>query len=196
MESLNLNAKVPQLRNVKAFCALFETFKNYGFTEWDDVVGLLEVQSGKQICSATHRLIKHREYLILTDLYNPSQNNELLVIKKNKKIIITPIGQLQFKTVTALGELSKNIIYVDKTKLNFPLTLRLWKTGDIFYPLGMKGKKKVSKYLKDEKLSLLEKENTWVLCSKEDIIWVVGMRADERYKVTHLTTHIFKIEMT
>jgi tRNA(Ile)-lysidine synthase len=73
--------------------------------------------------------------------------------------------------------------------------MRLWKTNDVFHPIGMAGKKKVSKYLKDEKLSPLVKEHTWVLTSKDKIVWIVGMRADDRFKVTDRTQQILKIEL-
>jgi tRNA(Ile)-lysidine synthase len=74
--------------------------------------------------------------------------------------------------------------------------LRKWQEGDFFYPLGMKGKsKKVSKFFKDEKMALLDKENTWLLCSNEAIVWVIGMRADERFKVENITNTILKIEL-
>ena len=88
-----------------------------------------------------------------------------------------------------------NVIYVDKTVLKFPLVLRKWQEGDVFYPLGMTGKKKLSKYFKDEKLSLLDKENTWLLCSENNIVWVVNRRADNRFRVTKNTKQILKIEL-
>ncbi len=79
--------------------------------------------------------------------------------------------------------------------MQYPLTLRQWRKGDYFYPLGMKGKKKLSKYFKDEKLSLLDKENIWLLCSNDDIVWVINRRADNRFKVEDNTQHILKIEL-
>jgi len=88
-----------------------------------------------------------------------------------------------------------NSAYFDLESLKFPLTLRKWQQGDYFYPLGMKGKKKIGKYFKDEKFSLLDKENTWLLCSEKDIIWVVGHRTDERFKVTKSTNTILKISI-
>ncbi|NNK40083.1 MAG: tRNA lysidine(34) synthetase TilS, partial [Winogradskyella sp.] len=91
---------------------------------------------------------------------------------------------------------SKEIICVDKDKLKLPLMLRPWMYGDFFYPLGMRGKKKISKYLKDEKLSLIEKENVWVLTSQEDIVWILGRRADDRFKVSEKTTNILKIHIS
>lgn len=183
-----------KVNNPKAY--LFEMFKDYGFTEWNDIVHLLDSESGKQALSNSHRLIKHREYLILTDLYNSERSEASLSIEETDKLIETPIGQLIFKTVEDVSTISKNTIYVDKDKLKFPIELRLWESEDCFFPIGMNGKKKkISKYLKDEKLSLVEKENTWVLTSNNEITWVVGKRVDERFKVTEKTKEILKIEL-
>ena len=79
--------------------------------------------------------------------------------------------------------------------MEFPLKLRKREVGEYFYPLGMSGKKKVSKFFKDEKLSLLDKENTWLLCSEGQIVWIVGKRADNRFRVKDDTKHILKIEI-
>ena len=183
-----------KVNNSKAY--LFEMFKAYGFTEWNDVVGLLDAQSGKQVWSATHRLIKHREYLILTDLQHSDQNEKSILINEDSESIKTSFGQMYFKKVDVIHEKDHHILYVDKDKLKFPLQLRLWKEGDYFFPLGMKGKKKLSKYLKDEKLSLVEKENTWLLMSNNEVVWVVGKRADHRYRVTEKTKEILRIELS
>jgi tRNA(Ile)-lysidine synthase len=78
-------------------------------------------------------------------------------------------------------------LLLDKSKLKFPLMLRKWKQSDYFYPIGLGGKKKLSKYFKDEKFSLLDKESQWLLCSGEDIVWVVGKRADQRFLATPST---------
>jgi len=138
-------------------------------------------------------LIKHREHLILTEIQS-NKDSSILILESDKKIE-TPFGILFFDEADAIFNNSGNQIYVDKNKIQFPLELRLWKEGDSFSPMGMKGKKKISKYLKDEKLSLVEKENTWVLTSEDNIIWVIGKRADERFKVTEVTNSILKIKL-
>lgn len=180
-----------KVNNSKAY--LFEMLKDYGFTEWNDIVGLLDAQSGKQVLSSTHRLIKDRNHLILTDVYHLEQDNESLLIKETDKEFETPSGILLLDEAVAISKPSKTTIFVDKDKLSFPLELRRWKDGDFFFPSGMNGKKKLSKYFKDEKLSIIDKENVWLLVSDDKIVWVMGMRADNYFKVTENTKQILKI---
>ncbi len=183
--------KIKRLNSPKAY--LYELLKDYGFTEWNDVEDLLDAQSGKQILSNTHRLIKDRESLILTEIVE--EDITQLSIDEIDKKITTPVGVLHFDEADAIFGKRTNIIFVDKDKLNFPLTIRKWQEGDFFFPLGMKGRKKVSKYFKDEKFSLIDKENTWLLCSGNDIVWIVNHRADDRFKVTTKTQNILKISL-
>ncbi|BAO77650.1 tRNA lysidine(34) synthetase TilS [Winogradskyella sp. PG-2] len=187
-------SKFKKMNNPKAY--MFEIFKGFGFTEWNDLVGLLNAQSGKHVLSNTHRLVKHREHLILTELSSSVHSEESLLVKEINESINIPIGRLKFELVKTITTASKYEIYIDKDKLKFPLELRLWKKGDYFHPLGMKGKKKISKYLKDEKLSLVEKESVWVLTSEGNIVWVIGKRADNRFRVKDKTIDILKIELS
>ncbi len=185
-------SKIEIYRNPKAY--LYQFLNEYGFKEWNDVAHLLKAQSGKFVEFGTWRLIKDRGYLFLSSNSEKKQNDVLIadeVIETNGDY-----GVLKFNEASIISEKGNHIIYVDKDKLKYPLILRKKQEGDVFYPLGMKGKKKkLSKYFKDEKLSLLDKENTWLLCSGEDIVWVVGRRADNRFKVTNKTTTILKIEL-
>lgn len=184
-----------KVNNPKAY--LFEMFKEFGFPEWNDVVALLDAETGKYVKSQSHKLIKHREFLILTNCRTERSRSvieESILILNENKSIATPLGMLLFDEADALKNNTDSTIYVDVEKLKYPLELRPWKTGEHFYPLGMKGKKKVSKFLKDEKLSPVDKENIWVLTSEDKIVWVVGKRADDRFKVTDYTKTILKIE--
>ncbi len=183
--------KLESLNNTKAY--LYEFLKGYGFTAWNDVYSLLTAQSGKQVHSGTHRLIKNRKSLILSYLKEPSQQE--IVIHDAITPIETAFGVLNFEAVDAILKSDSNIIFVDKSKLVFPLTLRKWQEGDYFYPIGMTGKKKLSKYFKDEKLSLIDKEKVWLLCSGESIVWVIDRRADNRFNCTDTTTQIIKITL-
>lgn len=180
-----------KVNNPKAY--LFEVFKVYGFTEWNDVLDLLDAETGKQVYSSTHRLIKNREHLLLSEIV--SETSETISISKNEKEVETSFGTLFFDEADAIFGKRTNVIFVDEDKLKFPLIIRKPKKGDVFYPLGMTGKKKVSKYFKDEKLSLLDKENTWLLCSENEIVWVINRRADNRFRVTDNTKQIFKIKL-
>jgi tRNA(Ile)-lysidine synthase len=168
---------------------LYALFKTFGFTEWDNVAHLLSAMSGKEVLSGTHRLVKDREYLLLTRIQEVS--NETYLIEEKTGQINTPI-KLTIEPVTTWGNLDKNVLYVDKETLKYPLTLRKWKNGDYFYPFGMKGKKKLSKFLKDEKVAVIFKGKQWLLCSGNEIIWVIGRRGDERFKVTKSTKNIIK----
>ena len=91
---------------------------------------------------------------------------------------------------------NKQAIYVDRDRLNFPLLVRKWQKGDYFYPKGMKGRKKLSKFFKDEKLSIPEKENIWLLCSQNEVVWIIGIRMDERFRVNEASENILFIELT
>lgn len=202
-----LHFSIPELKklsNPKIY--LFEILKDYGFTEWNDVADLLNCQSGKQVFSKTHRLLKDREVLILSEILQQEETDSFEIFENTTEINV-PIA-LKLETVTipfdtknhqnkVLEELifdDKNTISIDFDKIEFPLILRKWQKGDYFFPIGLNGKKKVSKFFKDEKLSLIDKENSWLLCSKNEIVWVVGKRLDDRFKVTKSTSKILKID--
>lgn len=170
---------------------LYELFRTFGFTEWEDVYHLLDAQSGKVVLSKTHRLIKDREELLLTQL--PQEQELQFRISDEEEVVMLPIGTFHFEQVERVEEVQTNCIYVDRNKLSFPLIVRNWRTGDYFYPYGMEGKKKLSKFFKDNKLSLPEKENCWVMCSDGRIVWVVDQRADGRFSVDGGTSQILKI---
>ena len=185
-----------KVNNPKAY--IYELFNTYGFSAWEDIVELLDAQSGKQVFSETHRLLKDRAHLILTkinDEVNNVEGEKPLKIKETDSKIKLPIGTLFFDEADAVFGKRTNVIFVDKDKLKFPLILKKWEEGDLFYPTGMKGKKKLSKYFKDEKMSLVDKENVWLLVSEGNIVWVLNSRADERFKVTDETACILKIEL-
>jgi len=181
-----------KLNNPKAY--LYEIFMDYGFTEWNDVLSLLDAQSGKQLFSKTHCLLKDRDCLILSEL-NLDPSNTEIIIASNEKVKDIANGQLLMEDSERALKFNLNEIYIDKELLKFPLIVRTWQQGDYFYPFGMQGKKKLSKYFKDEKLSLIEKENVQLLCSENDIVWIIGKRADNRYIVSDKTKKILKITL-
>lgn len=186
--SINI-AKLQELPHTDAL--LYELLSNFGFTEWDDVSRLLIAQTGKQVFSKTHQLLKNRDELLLTEI-NSDNNEDEIFISEGLKEINSPI-YLKFESSKYIGETEKNLGFVDFDKLKFPLKLRKWKEGDSFQPFGMKGKKKLSKFFKDEKVSLNEKQKTWLLLSEEHIVWIIGHRLDDRFKVSEDTNKILKI---
>ena len=183
--------KIKQLSNPKAY--LYQLLKNHSFTEWNDVYDLLSAQSGKQIFSKTHRLLKNRDFLLLTRKEVSTLTKEKFKIDENQTKITIPF-QMIFEDVLQKSAESKQTIYVDKDLLKYPLIVRKWQNGDYLYPTGMQGKKKLSKFFKDGKFSLLEKENTWLLCNADNkIIWVINHRQDRRFSSKLSTKKHIKI---
>lgn len=186
---LNQLLKLPNYQSY-----LYQWLKEFGFTAWSDIYDLVESQSGKQVFSTDFRLLKDRDSLILYPIDHSGIEEEFL-INKNQTEVKIPLN-ITFSKVDDISQGSNTTIFVDADQLVFPLVLRKWKTGDVFMPFGMDGKsKKVSKLFKDEKLSLLEKENTWILCSNDQIVWVIGIRADDRFRTGNTTKNILKIEL-
>lgn len=171
---------------------LYGLFNEYGFTEWNDVENLVTAMSGKEVRSESHRLVKDRDFLLLTEM--TSTENRSYQIPENQVGIDKPVT-MNITKVDAIGETGNHILYVAKNALKYPLTLRKWKKGDYFCPFGMKGTKKLSKFFKDEKMDVIAKENQWLLCSDGAIVWVIGKRGDERFKVPESTAEIVKFEL-
>lgn len=185
-------SKLKRLPNYKAY--LYQWLAPLGFTAWEDIYNLTEAQSGKQVLANGYRLLKDRELLILEPVEESVTN--VYEIPEGATEISQPFAMRLTNVNKTLKKYANNAIYVDADTLKFPLFARKWIEGDYFCPAGMKGqKKKVSKYFKDEKMSLSEKEKTWLLCSGNQIVWIINKRADERFKVTDKTTQIIKIEV-
>lgn len=184
--------KLKKLPNYKSY--LYQWLNEFGFTAWDDIYDLVVSQSGKFVFSADYRLLKDRESLILSPSDFSTEKREYF-IDANQTVVNVPLN-ISFSPVADMAIVSNKTIFVDSDKLQYPLVLRHWEEGDQFQPFGMDGKsKKISKFFKDEKLSLLEKENTWLLCSNDIIVWVVGLRQDERFKIENTTKNILKIQL-
>lgn len=188
----NIN-QIQSLNNPKAY--LYQLLKTYHFTDWTQITALLDAQSGKQISSSTHRLLKNRSQLILSRLNATTEIS--ISIEASDQIVSIPNQpfNLKLEISTVLGVSSKDHVYLDLDVLEFPLRFDNWSHGDYFYPSGMNGKKKLSKYFKDEKLSLIDKENTRVIYSGNDVVWVVGKRADQRFLANKTSTQILKLSI-
>lgn len=185
---IHLNSLL-QFKNYKAY--LYQWLKEFGFWAWSDIYDLVEAQSGKQVFSETHVLLKDREKLILSEKKSTDKSEVFIIESLDIKVNI-PL-KLRFCKTVNIFETDSNCIFVDENKIKFPLTIRKWQEGDCFYPSGMNGKKKLSKYFKDEKYSLLDKESQWLLCSEDQIIWVIGKRADNRFINKETTQNSIKI---
>ena len=169
--------KLKKIKHLKSY--LFEIFKIYGFREVEDLLSLMQAQTGKYLESNTHQLLKDRNYLIL----KPLQKNieSIHFIPENRTKLKTPILLTLKKQVNEKFTIDKTNVVFDRKKIRFPLILRKIQKGDIFHPFGMKGKKKVSKFYKDEKFSMFDKQNQWLLCSEYKVIWIIGHRTDRKF---------------
>ncbi|MGL2965962.1 tRNA lysidine(34) synthetase TilS [Flavobacterium sp. XGLA_31] len=183
--------KLLKCRNYKAY--LYQWLQPFGFTDWEVIYDLPQAQSGKKVFSETHILLKDRVSLILFPKQT-DDSREQFWIEKNQKDVKVPLKML-FCRVADITNPSSSTIFVDEDILTFPLQIRKWEEGDVFFPLGMNGKKKVSKFFKDEKIALPDKLNTWILCSDNQIVWIIGKRADNRFKITKQTTNILQIQL-
>ena len=165
---------------------LHEWLQAYGFnsTQIDDMVMALEGQVGKQFHSPTHELVKDRNKLIIAEYCAETRCRNLTTELSYEQFPYLPEMQIPH---------DKNTAWLDADKLQLPLTVRLWQEGDTFTPLGMKGKKKVSDFLIDNKIPLHHKEKQLVILSEKNIVWLVGQRIDERYKTTSATQNIYQI---
>ena len=174
---------------------LYEILKDYGFnsSSVEQILESLDKSSGKRFFSSCYQIVKDRDFLMVSHI-KTFQEQE----KKVEKI--ADLEDLGF-TVEELVldkwpdfDLNPNILYVDVQKLVFPLTLRQWREGDRFHPLGMRGSRKLSDFFIDLKISLLEKKNIPILCSGAKIVWLVGLRSDDRFKIDHQTKKYYKIQ--
>jgi tRNA(Ile)-lysidine synthase len=198
---------------------VYEIIKDVGFTtgQVNDVIRLLKSEPGKYVQSASHRAINNRKWLIISP--NNTAEADNILIEEDDKEIQFPGGTLKFERLPttnlptgqaglptgqaghklqtpsdrAIRAGTNYIASFNASQIKYPLLLRKWKQGDYFYPLGMNKKKKLNRFFIDQKLSLTQKENTWVLEMDKKIIWVVGMRIDDRFKLTDSTKNILKI---
>ena len=164
---------------------VYEIIKEYNFTanQTSEVIKLLKSDSGKYITSATHRILKNRNWIIISPIV--SQENAFYLLENINEQIELPIGKLKITEAEKDFSLKteSNICYINAASLKFPLIVRKWKTGDYFYPLGMQKKKKLSRFFIDQKLSLIEKGNIWVVEADKKIVWIISRRIDDRFKV-------------
>lgn len=181
---------------------LFELIREFGFNRHQatDIFNSIRSNGKFLVCTNQFELIKDRKFLFLRK--NKSHHTYNAEIKKCGKVVLKGFSvsvsketfDMKAKQQIRAGEIaSPTTCFLNSDNIKFPLTIRTWKTGDYFYPLGMKGKKLLSDFFTDEKYSHLEKENQLLLLTKNDVLWVIGKRIDDRYKITDSTKNVLKI---
>jgi tRNA(Ile)-lysidine synthase len=185
--------ELKQLYAPEAF--LYQFLKPFEFTAWNDIYNLIDALSGKIIYSKNFVLLKNRTHLIVKPIEKVDAKTTYFIDD------ISDFYSLPFPVFVKTDNFNavnyKNGVILDSEKLKFPLIVRKWTEGDYFYPFGMNGKKKLSKYFKDEKFSQFQKQDTWLLVQNNnvDIIWVIGYRADKRYVDTQNKNNSLHIQI-
>ncbi len=177
----------------------WEIFRNYGFSaaQLPELLRLLDSTTGRSVVSATHQVIRNRRWLLIAPINEP--DTAVFTVDVLPESIQSPFFTFSAGLGMVPGSLKQedpSLAYVDAAALRLPLLLRRWKAGDYFYPLGMKKKKKLARFLIDQKLSKAAKENVWVLLSGDKIVWVCGLRIDDRVKVLPSTKSAVRLTFT
>ena len=189
-ETYKVNIKsLLKLNNSEAF--IYEIFSEYGFTQIDKIIKACKSQSGKIFYSKNYLLVIDREYIIIEKIEELEAERDILI---SENLIDYPIS-MSLRILNKPVDYNTNCANLDFDKLSFPLKLRKWKKGDRFQPLGMNNFKKLSDFFIDQKYSILEKKRQWILCSGKDIIWILGNRIDDRYRVTSSTKNIYVVKL-
>ena len=173
---------------------LFEILKPFGFHDLDSIIAALDSQSGKVFFSKKYKMVVDREEILIYKI-NKESHLEVLIYEDTK--ILNHPTKLRFSIRMNNNCINKSerIAQLDYEKLKFPLLLRKWKNGDKFKPFGMCKYKKLSDFFIDNKISRLSKDNQWVLCSDNNIVWVLGHRIDNSYKVESQTKKLYIAEI-
>ncbi len=185
-----INISISALQSLpSAEIILWELLKDKGFTslQVEQIFDNIHSETGKQWLSPTHSLLINRGSLLVIPIDN--EQREEVLVEKEGLYIYSNVEKFTFSSfpITVAFSVSKrkNVASLDADKVTFPLTIRRMRKGDTFIPYGMKGKKSLSKYLRDEKIPLLKKEKTLVITdAKGRIIWVVGLRTDNRFRIS------------
>jgi tRNA(Ile)-lysidine synthase len=203
---------IKQLMGYNNKALIYEIISDFGFSEKqiDEVLKLSTSDSGRFIDSPTshYRIIRHRHWFIISPVQ--SEVSGIIIIEETNNQVKFQEGKIEIERLQTSNpdksgqalkphipinrdRLSNSIALLDSKEISFPFILRKWKAGDYFYPLGMKKKKKLSRFFIDQKFSKTEKEKTWVIEMNKKIIWIVGQRIDERFKVTEKTKSVLKL---
>jgi tRNA(Ile)-lysidine synthase len=178
---------------------IYEMIKDYGFNEKqvEEVLKLMESESGKYIENEFYQLIRHGKNLIITQKQSNVQT-AAAIEKDTKQLRLAGSDfNLRFYSIDNLKlNKTETVAQLDAGLISFPLLVRKWKEGDYFYPLGLRKKKKLSRFFIDKKLSRADKEKIWVVESESRIIWVGGLRIDDRFKITPATKEVLELTIS
>lgn len=157
----------------------FEMFKKYGFTIEEEIAKFFTAENGSVFFSKDYQLTVDRNGFVITNRdenISNEETEEIILKSRNNEITLSDYNEYQIVIAKSFDWL------LDTEKIQLPLKLRKKKEADVFFPIGMKGKKKISKFLRDEKLSILDKQNTWLLCDSNDqVLGVIPYRQDRRF---------------
>ncbi|MBK8883586.1 MAG: tRNA lysidine(34) synthetase TilS [Bacteroidales bacterium] len=166
---------------------LFEIFRPYGIADVSikDLLSIIEGETGGQLYTTTHRIVRNRKELLVTG-HKKVEINQLLI---NNSEELKKIPHIESVAVTRITEAfvipsGPGSLCIDYDKISYPLVLRRWNSGDYFYPLGFNHKKKLSDYFTDRKYSILDKDNAQILESEGMIVCILGDRIDNRFRIT------------
>ena len=183
------------MKDLKADKILFELLSPFGFkgNQIEKIRQALSGQAGKQFTSNAHQLIKDREELIIQPIAKKNRQNSVLMEEEVRSFQGVSISIKKKEEIDFKIDENPRVAQLDYDKLTFPLTIRKWEKGDVFIPLGMVGKKKLSDYFTDKKMSLFEKEKVRVLVSNGEIVWIINHRINDHYKITPGTDLIYQM---
>ncbi|MCG9899783.1 MAG: tRNA lysidine(34) synthetase TilS [Hydrotalea sp.] len=177
---------------------LWLMIQSYSFTskQLDDCAHLLDAISGKWVASATHKILKNRDYLLIVPIAS-TEAEYFIVDEPHAEQVQTSSGKLSFKLYEQCGAIHalNDEAWIPYHEIAFPLKIRRWKVADYFYPLGLGKKKKLSRFFIDIKLSIPEKEHQWIVeDAQHRIVWIVGKRLDHRFRVKQLDVPLLQIK--
>ncbi len=179
---------------------LYEIIRRYGFdysTTEEIMSAYVSGHNGAQFFSSSRRIVLDRGNLLITAIPSRSELSEAETLRLGEQVTFRDVNYfcIQTDVIPTFSDYHATTACFDAEKLIFPLKIRLWKPGDRFYPLGMEKSKKISDYLTDSKMALPQKERQQVVLSGNDIIWLTGLRIDNRYKITEQTQKVIKISI-
>ena len=193
---------IQQLLNQREWAfRLSEWLKPYGFqyVQMDPLAEAVRGDGfGQKFQSATHQVLRDRDYLVISELQSVTNQHIELIEIPSGEVAVSDHFYLRFEIRESLDgfQIPSNheIACLDADRIFWPLTIRHWQTGDRFQPLGMKGKQSVGNFLTNQKVSLTDRRSAWVVVAGDAIVWLIGYRPDDRFRITDQTRKILKIE--